>query len=124
MEPEKVLQHIDRQVVDQINLGQRWDDILFNLTCNIKRYKKRDGYIQVSEKYLINNWDRIEWKKRLTTMLVIQSIRRIDDIKWIIENHKRFPRYDSIKMYKMISLKDKLKFNYSSSEDSQTVSNS
>jgi hypothetical protein len=125
MRPEKVLQHIDKQVIEQISLGQRWEDILFNLSCNVKRYKKRQGYIQVSEKYLINNWDRIEWKKRLTTMLVIQSIRRIDDIKWIIENHKSFPRYGSSKMYKMLSLKDKLKFNYSSSsDDSQIVSNS
>lgn len=125
MSPEKVLQHIDNSVVDKIKEGQRWDNIITYLFNNIVRYKKRDAYIQVSEKYLVKNWDRIEWKKRMTTMLVIHSIRRIEDIKWIKKNHKNFTRYNSIKMYKMISLKDKLKINYSSSEDdSQTLSNS
>ena len=55
MNPERVLYHIDNQVLDRINLGQRWHDIIDYLSSNIKRYKKRDAYIQVSEKYLINN---------------------------------------------------------------------
>ena len=59
MSPERVLYHIDNQVLDKINLGQRWDDIIEYLTSNVKRYKKRDAYIQVSEKYLINNCERI-----------------------------------------------------------------
>lgn len=111
MNPERVLYHIDNQVIDKIDFGQRWDDIIDYLSSNVRRYKKRDAYIQVSEKYLLNNWDRIEWKKRMTTMLVIQSIRRIDDIKWISKNHSKFPRYSSKKMYKLISLRDKLKYN-------------
>jgi hypothetical protein len=111
MSPEKVLKHIDNQVIDQINLGQRWDDIIEYLSSNVRRYRNRDGYIEVSEKYLVKNWDRIEWKKRLTTMLVINSIRRIEDIKWIKKNHRNFPRFGSVKMYKMMSLKDKVKFN-------------
>ena len=109
MSPERVLYHVDNQVLDKINLGQRWNDIIEYLSSNVKRYKNRDAYIQVSEKYLINNWNRIEWKKRMTTMLVIQSMRRINDIKWISENHNKFPTYSSHKMYKMISLRDKLK---------------
>lgn len=124
MSPERVLLHIDNTIVEKINQGQRWEDIICYLSDNVKRYKMRDAYIQVSEKYLLNNWERIEWKKRMTTMLVIQSVRRIEDIKWINSNHKKFQRYNSIKMYKMISLRDKLKINYSSSEDSQTLSNS
>ena len=111
MTPEKVLNHIDNQVIDQINLGQRWDDIILYLSGNVRRYKNRDGYIQVSESYLVKNWERIEWKKRLTTMLAINSSRRIDDIKWIQKNHKNFPQFGSVRMYKMISLKDKLKYN-------------
>ena len=111
MVPEKVLYHIDNQVIDKINLGLRWNDIIDYLNSNIQRYKKRDAYINVSEKYLLSNWSRIEWKKRMTTMLVIQSQRRVKDINWIIKNHKNFPQYGSVKMYKMISLKDKLKYN-------------
>lgn len=111
MEPKRVLYHIDNQVIDRIELGQRWNDIIDYLNSNIQRYKKRDAYINVSEKYLLSNWSRIEWKKRMTTMLVIQSQRRVKDINWIIKNHKNFPQYGSVKMYKMISLKDKLKYN-------------
>jgi hypothetical protein len=111
MVPEKILAHIDNQVIDQIELGQRWDDIIDYLDSNVRRYKKRDGFIEVSENYLVNNWNRIEWKKRMTTMLVIQSNRRIEDIKWIKKNHHDFPRYSSKKMYKLVSLRDKLKSN-------------
>ena len=111
MEPEKILHHIDNQVVDRINMGLRWDDIIDYLKSNVWSYKNRDSYINVSEKYLINNWSRIEWKKRMTTMLAIQSLRRVDDIKWIMKNHKNFKQYDSVKIYKLISLKDKLKIN-------------
>ena len=111
MEPERVLYHIDNQVIDKIQLGQRWPDIIHYLNSNIERYKKREAYIDVSEKYLINNWSRIEWKKRMTTMLVIQSNRRVKDINWIMKNHKNFHQFGSVKMYKMMSLKDKLKFN-------------
>jgi len=111
MEPERVLYHIDNQVINKINLGLRWNDIIDYLASNVSRYKKREGFIDVSEDYLIRNWSRIEWKKRMTTMLVIQSLRRIEDIKWIKDNHRSFPRYSSEKMYKIISLKDKLKYN-------------
>ena len=111
MNPERVLYHIDNQVLDRINLGQRWHDIIDYLSSNIKRYKKRDAYIQVSEKYLINNWDRIEWKKRMTTMLVIQSMRRIKDLKWIEKNHNRFPQYGNIGMMNLIKIRDKALYN-------------
>ncbi len=110
MSPNRVLEHIDNNIVDKINKGHRWDDILIYLNNNIKRYKKRDAYIQVSEKYLVKNWERIDWKKRMTTMLVIQYVRRVNDINWIKKNHQKFPQFGSLKMYKMISLRDKLKF--------------
>jgi hypothetical protein len=111
MSPEKVLIHIDNTIIERLQKGHRWSDIVEYLDGNINRYKKRDSYIQVSEIYLVRNWDQIEWKKRLTTMLVIQSNRRKKDINWISKNHVNFPRYGSIKMYKMLSLKDKLRSN-------------
>jgi len=111
MTPERVIIHIDQTIIERINSGQRWDDIIGYLSENIERYVKRDSFIKVSESYLVKNWERIEWKKRMTTMLVIQSTRRINDIKWIKENHYRFQQYGSVKMYKLISLKDKLNYN-------------
>lgn len=111
MTPERVLIHIDQTIIERINSGQRWDDIIRYLSENVERYIKRDSFIKVSEPYLVRNWERIEWKKRMTTMLVIQSMRRINDIKWIKKNHYRFQQYSSVKMYKLISLKDKLNYN-------------
>ena len=87
----------------------------------IKTYKSSKHYIQVSESYLIRNWDRIEKMKKIKTMLVIQSVRRVKDIKWLIKNQSKF-QYDTLKMYNIILLKDKLMFNYS--ESSSNLSNS
>lgn len=118
MRSEKILEHIDKTIIERIKNGERWCSIISYLKDNIVRYKRRDGYIQVSEKYLINNWDRIEWKKRMTTMLVIQSNRRISDINWIKKSHSKFPQLGSVGMYKLLLLKDKLKYNQSSESDS------
>lgn len=122
MRPDKIVEYVDKFVVDQIQLGLRWSDIQILLDERIIKYKKRDSYIQVSEKYLVNNWDRIEWRKRMSTMLVIQNLKRISDIKWIKENHYKFPQLGSVGMYKLLTLKDKLRYNQSS--ESYSVSKS
>lgn len=122
MNPDKIITYIDNFVIEQINLGLRWDDISLLIKERIKKYKKRDSYIQVSEKYLIQNWNRIEWRKRMSTMLIIQSLKRISDIKWIKENHQNFPHLGSVGMYKLLSLKDKLRYNQSSDSDSDSGS--
>ena len=83
MTPDRVQFHIDKSIKEKLQCGCRWDFIVEDLRDKVKRYKKRDGFIHVSERYLLNNWDRIEWKKRMTTMIVIQSMRRIKDIDWI-----------------------------------------
>jgi len=124
MRPEKILLHIDKTIIEKIKNGERWLSLIDYLKDNINKYKRRDGYIQVSEKYLINNWDRIEWKKRMTTMLVIQSNRRISDINWIKKNHSKFPQLGSIGMYNLILLKDKLRYNQSSDSESSKLSDS
>lgn len=121
MSAEKITQHIDKMIIQRIRKGDRWIGLIDYLKDNIKKYQKREGYIQVSEKYLISNWDKIEWKKRMTTMLVIQSNRRISDINWIKKNHSKFPQLGSIGMYNLILLKDKLRYNQSS--DSSELSN-
>lgn len=125
MNPDKVISYIDKVVIEQIRQGLRWNDISKTLKEKVTNYKKRDSYIQVSERYLINNWDSIEWKKRMTTMIVIQSLKRLSDIKWIKENHIKFPQLGSVGIYKLIELKDKLRYNQSSgSSDSTSESSS
>ena len=125
MTPDKVISYIDKVVIEQIQQGLRWNDISKTLKEKVTNYKKRNSYIQVSERYLINNWDSIEWKKRMTTMIVIQSLKRLSDIKWIKENHIKFPQLGSVGIYKLIELKDKLRYNQSSgSSDSTSESSS
>ena len=125
MNPDKVISYIDKVVIEQIQQGLRWNDISKTLKEKVTNYKKRNSYIQVSERYLINNWDSIEWKKRMTTMIVIQSLKRLSDIKWIKENHIKFPQLGSVGIYKLIELKDKLRYNQSSeSSDSTSESSS
>ena len=125
MNPDKVISYIDKVVIEQIRQGLRWNDISKTLKEKVTNYKKRNSYIQVSERYLINNWDSIEWKKRMTTMIVIQSLKRLSDIKWIKENHIKFPQLGSVGIYKLIELKDKLRYNQSSgSSDSTSESSS
>lgn len=124
MNPDKVISYIDKVVIEQIQQGLRWNDISKTLKEKVTNYKKRDSYIQVSERYLINNWDRIEWKKRMTTMLVIQSLKRLSDIKWIKENHIKFPQLGSVGIYKLLELKDKLRYNQSQESISDSTSGS
>jgi hypothetical protein len=114
MGPNRVIKYIDKNIIDQINSGCELDDIISTLNSKIKIYKSSKYYIQVSESYLVRNWERIEKIKRTKTMLVIQSVRRVKDIKWLIKNQSKF-QYDTLKMYNIILLKDKLMFNYSES---------
>lgn len=123
MTPDRVILYVDRVVIEQIQQGLSWDDILKTLKDKIINYKKRNYYIEASEDFLVNNWNNIEWKKRMTAMLVIQTYRRLCDIKWIKENRNKFITIDSIAMYKLIELKDKLRYNQSS-ESVESISNS
>ena len=111
MGPEKIIQHIDDTIINQLEIGCRWDVILETLQDKVRRYKKRDGFIQVTEKYLVNNWQKIDWKKRMTTMIVIQSMRRIEGINWIKKNHHKFPQYGNLGMLNLLKLKDKVLYN-------------
>lgn len=112
MTPDRVQFHIDKGIKEKLQCGCRWDVIVEDLRDKVKRYKKRDGFIHVSEKYLLNNWDRIEWKKRMTTMIVIQSMRRIKDIEWIKKTHPKFPQYGSVGMLNLLKLRDKVLYNF------------
>lgn len=117
MSPEKILIHIDNIIQEKIKDGWRWTSIIYDLEKKAEKFKKRDGFIPVSERYLVNNWDKIEWKKRMTTMYVIQCIRRIRDLKWIEKNHYRFPQYGNVGMLKLLKIKDKARYNIESKID-------
>ena len=68
-----------------------------------------ESFIKVSKRYLFNNWELISWKKRMTTMCAIYSIKRRNDIKWIIDNKYKFEIEDNVKIFNLLNLRDKLK---------------
>lgn len=109
MTPDKVERHIDKRITDKLSEGLEFEDILDYLQSNINIYTKMDSYIKVSKRYLFNNWELISWKKRMTTMCAMYSIKRKIDIKWIIDNKHKFEIEDKIKIFNLLYLKDKLK---------------
>jgi hypothetical protein len=109
MTPDKVERHIDKRITDKLSECLEFEDILDYLQNNINIYTKMDSYIKVSKRYLFNNWELISWKKRMTTMCVMYSIKRKNDIKWIIDNKHKFEIEDNIKIFNLLYLKDKLK---------------
>ena len=108
MTPDKVERYIYKRITDKLSDGLTFEDILDYLQNNINVYTKMDSYIRVSKRYLFNNWELISWKKRMTTMCAMYSIKRKNDIKWIIENHK-FEIEDNVKIFNLLYLRDKLK---------------
>jgi hypothetical protein len=45
----------------------------------------------------------------MTTMCAMYSIKRKNDIKWIIENKHKFEIEDNVKIFNLLYLRDKLK---------------
>jgi hypothetical protein len=103
---------IDENIKDLLSLGNSFDDIINHLNRNVKIHKKRDSFIPVSKRYLINNWSLISIDKRLTTMYVIHSMKRIKDIKWILLHGGKFENVkDDLGLFELIKFRDKLKSN-------------
>lgn len=117
-----ILKKIDGDIISEIKEGKEWEFIKSTIRGKINKYKKMKHYIPVSEKYLINNWSYMDFKKKVTTMFVIQNLRRLNDIDWIIKNNHNFSSYDCLKMYNLILMKDKLKYNQSISSSESEIS--
>lgn len=109
MTPDKIERHIDKRITDKLSDGLEFEDILDYLKSNISTYTKMESFIKVSKRYLFNNWELISWKKRMTTMCAIYSIKRRNDIKWIIDNKYKFEIEDNVKIFNLLNLRDKLK---------------
>ncbi len=110
MKPERVIYHIDNTVEEQLKSGCRWNVIISNLEDKLDNYTQRDSYIKdFSKKFIYKNWDTIDWKIRMTCLLAIETSVRIDDVKWIKNNHHKFPHLGNLGMYKLIKFRHNLK---------------
>ena len=113
MTANRIEEHIDKKIYQALVDGESFQFIIDDLKDGIERFSSRSGFINVSRRYLINNWRLIAVKKRYTTYYVIHSTKRLHDIEWIVKNQNKFPRLDSGNMFNLIKLKDKLMFDVS-----------
>lgn len=112
MSPNRIEDHIDKKIHQALSDGESFQFVIDDLKDGISRFSSRSGFIKVSKRYIINNWKLIEVKKRYTTYYVIHSTRRLNDIEWIVKNKDKF-NLDNAKLFNLIKLKDKLKFDIS-----------
>jgi hypothetical protein len=109
MTPEKINDHIDGGILSQLSEGMKLDEILIYLDDKINRFSSKECFIPISKRYIMNNWSRIEIKKRYTTYIVMQSYKRKKDIEWIISKKSEFKYVDDKSLFNLIKLKERLK---------------
>jgi len=108
MKPSRIETHIDQKIEKLLLEGHPYSVVMDNLKDSIERFKKREGFVRISKRYLLNNWMQINFKKRYTTYYVMYSTKRLHDVEWIVKNTDKFPTYQRSKMFGLVQLKDKL----------------
>lgn len=109
MTPERINDHIDNRIIDQLSEGIKLNEIIYYLDGKINRFAKKESFINVSKRYMMNNWKLINIRSRYTTYVVIQSYKRKKDIEWILSKKESFKNLNDISLFKLIKLKEKLK---------------
>lgn len=109
MNPLNISKHIDNKVL--LNLKCNLDILkaIDQLILMSENFKKRSYYLDLTEDYIIANWNNIPIKTRYSTYYVISCINRINGIKWILS--KDF-QIDDINKYKLVILKAKIEYEY------------
>lgn len=108
MNPIKIENHIDKKIQTLLVEGESYSVVIENLKDSIERFQKRPAFIRVSKRYLLKNWDLVNFKKKYTTYYVMYSTKRLHDMEWIVKNTSKFPTYQRTKMFGLVQLKDKL----------------
>ena len=108
MKTHKIEDHIDKKIFNHLSNGESYSFVIKELQESIEKFKNRNGFIGVSKKYLLLNWDVIIFKKRYTTYYVMYSTKRLHDLEWIIKKQEKFPTLQRTKMFGLVQLRDKL----------------
>lgn len=111
MTPEKINDHIDKKILEQLAEGFDLSELVNSIDNDINRFTAKKSFVRISSRYLFNNWDNIEIKKRYTTYLVIRYTKRKKDIEWILKNKENFKgvtRTSDLSLFKLVKLKEKL----------------
>jgi hypothetical protein len=108
MTPDRINEHIDTKIVNQLSEGIKLSEIIIYLDDKIERFSNKAAFINVSRRYITNNWSLIDIKKRYTTYIVIQSYKRKKDIEWILSKKEEFKGINDRSLFKLIQLKERL----------------
>jgi hypothetical protein len=109
MTPDKINDHIDGKILSELSEGMSLKDVLIYLDNKIDNFSNKPAFINVSRRYIINNWSQIEIKKRYTSYIVIQSFKRKKDIEWILSKKSEFSCSNDKSLFNLLRLKEKLK---------------
>lgn len=109
MMPEKIENHIDKKIDVFLASGKTYNEVISDIELTLGRFVLKQSFIKVDKKYLLKNWKVIDFRKRYTTYYVIFSKKRINDIKWIMENSNKFSDLSENKLFGLVKLKDKLR---------------
>lgn len=113
MKPDRIETAIDNKIIVELNSGKCLIDVYYILEDKIEKFSNREDFLDITEVYLMENWNSIYFKKRYTTYYVIHTKKRKADIMWLIMNGEskfsKFGEFNDYKLFKLLKLKDKLK---------------
>ena len=101
-----LIRKIDDRLLYRISEGCSIEELIQEFTGISESCKKRNTYIQVRLKYLINNWNLIDPNKRMNTLYVIFLDKRMKDLKWLLDNKHKFSHLQGEKLYNLLRLRD------------------
>lgn len=106
MEPHELIRKIDDRFLYKISEGCSVEELIEHFTGISESCQNRSTFINVSLRYLINNWSFIDPNKKMNTLYVIFVNKRLKDLKWLVENKHKFPHLQGEKLYKILRLRD------------------
>jgi hypothetical protein len=107
---KRIEYHIDDKILDKLSSkGLTLELVKSDIISSIDRFSTRDSFIDVSKFYLLRNWGIIDLKKKYTTYYVIHSLKRLNDINWLIENKDRFPNLCDSQLFSLLRFKEKIR---------------
>ena len=95
----------DNMMFSYIKAGHTMQQAIDKFDSIRKTCMKRSYFINVSPRYLVNNWNLIDLSKRTNTLYVMFLTKRVNDMKWILKNKNRFNLSDE-KLYQLLKFKD------------------
>lgn len=104
---EKLVSSYDKILYNRIKNGSSIKETIEQFETIRKSCIDRKTYIDVSFRYLTNNWNFIDVSKRSNTLYVMFLTKRIKDMKWLLDNKHKFNLSED-KLYNMLKLRDML----------------